>query len=46
VDHQTTWDQCQQMLFDNPLFAEDDELLAMVKEETMGAFQDHIRASP
>merc|ERR1712198_63855 len=38
VDHRTTWEQCQQMLLDNPAFADDDELLSKdkerIKEET------------
>ena len=42
VDHRTTWEQCQQMLLDNPAFA-DDELLAMDKEDALVAFEDHIR---
>merc|ERR1712083_541838 len=43
VDHRTTWEQCQQMLLDNPAFADDDELLAMDKEDALIAFEDHIR---
>ena len=43
VDHRTTWEQCQQMLLDNPAFADDDELLAMDKEDALVAFEDHIR---
>ena len=43
VDHRTTWEQAQQMLFDNPAFADDDELLAMDKEDALVAFEDHIR---
>ena len=31
------------MLLDNPLFADDDELLAMDKEDALVAFEDHIR---
>merc|ERR1719234_2853138 len=42
-DHRTTWEQCQQMLLDNPAFADDDELLAMDKEDALVAFEDHIR---
>merc|ERR1712109_404863 len=41
--HRTTWEQCQQMLLDNPAFADDDELLAMDKEDALVAFEDHIR---
>merc|ERR1719348_559908 len=29
IDFKTTWEQAQQMLLDNPAFADDDELLAM-----------------
>merc|ERR1712179_92261 len=43
VDHRTTWEQAQQMLLDNPAFADDDELLAMDKEDALIAFEDHIR---
>jgi pre-mRNA-processing factor 40 len=43
VDHRTTWEQAQQMLLDNPAFADDDELLAMDKEDALVAFEDHIR---
>ena len=42
VDHRTTWEQAQQMLLDNPAFADDDELLAMDKEDALVAFEDHI----
>jgi len=43
VDHRTTWEQAQQMLLDNPAFADDDELLAMDKEDALIAFENHIR---
>jgi len=43
VDHRTTWEQAQQMLLDNPAFADDDELLAMDKEDALIAFECHIR---
>merc|ERR1712226_1101288 len=43
VDHRTTWEQAQQMLLDNPAFADDDELLAMDKEDALVTFEDHIR---
>merc|ERR1719461_552662 len=39
----TTWEQAQQMLLDNPAFADDDELLAMDKEDALIVFEDHIR---
>lgn len=35
--------QAQQMLLDNPAFADDDELLAMDKEDALIVFEDHIR---
>ena len=43
IDHMTTWQQAQQMLLDNPAFADDDELLAMAKEDALVTFEDHIR---
>lgn len=43
IDFQTTWEQAQQMLLDNPAFADDDELLAMDKEDALITFEDHIR---
>merc|ERR1719228_496707 len=43
IDFQTTWEQAQQMLLDNPAFADDDELLAMDKEDALVTFEDHIR---
>ena len=43
IDYRTTWEQAQQMLLDNPAFADDDELLAMDKEDALVAFEDHIR---
>merc|ERR1711874_539941 len=43
IDYRTTWEQAQQMLLDNPAFADDDELLAMDKEDALIAFEDHIR---
>merc|ERR1712051_687764 len=36
-------DQAQQMLLDNPAFADDDDLLAMDKEDALIVFEDHIR---
>eukprot|EP00095_Tigriopus_kingsejongensis_P002696 maker-scaffold1646_size32207-snap-gene-0.9 protein:Tk02696 transcript:maker-scaffold1646_size32207-snap-gene-0.9-mRNA-1 annotation:"pre-mrna-processing factor 40-like protein a" len=39
----TTWEQAQQMLLDNPAFADNDELLAMDKEDALSVFEDHIR---
>eukprot|EP00092_Neocalanus_flemingeri_P017009 GFUD01018396.1.p1 GENE.GFUD01018396.1~~GFUD01018396.1.p1 ORF type:complete len:772 (-),score=299.87 GFUD01018396.1:2031-4274(-) len=43
IDFKTTWEQAQQMLLDNPAFADDDELLAMDKEDALVTFEDHIR---
>merc|ERR1719391_1240569 len=43
IDFQTTWEQAQQMLLDNPALADDDELLAMDKEDALITFEDHIR---
>merc|ERR1712051_37249 len=43
IDHRTTWEQAQQMLLDNPAFADDDDLLAMDKEDALIVFEDHIR---
>lgn len=43
IKFNTTWEQAQQMLLDNPAFADDDELLAMDKEDALIVFEDHIR---
>ena len=43
IDYKTTWEQAQQMLLDNPAFADDDELLAMDKEDALVTFEEHIR---
>jgi len=43
IDYRTTWEQAQQMLLDNTSFADDDELLAMDKEDALVCFEDHIR---
>ena len=43
IDHRTTWEQAEQMLLDNPTFADDDELLSMDKEDALVTFEDHIR---
>ncbi len=43
IKYNTTWEQAQQMLLDNPAFADDDELLAMDKEDALVVFEDHIR---
>merc|ERR1712141_331953 len=43
IKFNTTWTQAKQMLLDNPAFADDDELLAMDKEDALIVFEDHIR---
>ena len=43
IKHNTTWEEAQQMLLDNPAFADDDELLAMDKEDALITYEDHIR---
>ena len=43
IKHDTTWEQAQQMILDNPAFADDDELLHMEKEDALVVFEDHIR---
>jgi len=43
IKFNTTWEEAQQMLLDNPAFADDDELLAMDKEDALITFEDHIR---
>merc|ERR1712018_523508 len=43
IKYNTTWTQAKQMLLDNPAFADDDELLAMDKEDALIVFEDHIR---
>ena len=35
IKFNTTWEQAQQMLLDNPAFADDDDLLAMDKEDAL-----------
>ena len=43
IKYDTTWEQAQQMLLDNPSFSDDDELLAMDKEDALIVFEEHIR---
>ena len=43
VSHRTKWAEAQQLLLDNPTFAEDSDLLAMDKEDALIVFEDHIR---
>ncbi|MEE6471227.1 hypothetical protein FKM82_009221 [Ascaphus truei] len=44
VCFQTTWSEAQQYLMDNPMFAEDEELQNMDKEDALICFEEHIRA--
>uniref|UniRef100_A0A8C5M4H0 Pre-mRNA-processing factor 40 homolog B n=1 Tax=Leptobrachium leishanense TaxID=445787 RepID=A0A8C5M4H0_9ANUR len=44
VCFQTTWSEAQQYLMDNPIFAEDEELQNMDKEDALVCFEEHIRA--
>uniref|UniRef100_H2Z8C3 FF domain-containing protein n=1 Tax=Ciona savignyi TaxID=51511 RepID=H2Z8C3_CIOSA len=39
----TTWSECQQMLMDNHLFAEDEDLQNMDKEDALICFEDVIK---
>ena len=39
----TTWSEAQQMLLENPHFAEDEELQNMDKEDALICFEQHIR---
>ena len=43
IKYDTTWEQAQQMILENPAFADDDELLHMEKEDALIVFEDHIR---
>jgi len=44
ITFQTTWSEAQQLLLDNPVFAEDTGLLGMDKEDALIVFEDHIRS--
>ncbi|XP_053311525.1 pre-mRNA-processing factor 40 homolog B [Spea bombifrons] len=44
VSFHTTWSEAQQYLMDNPMFAEDEELQNMDKEDALICFEEHIRA--
>ncbi|XP_018102839.1 pre-mRNA-processing factor 40 homolog B isoform X2 [Xenopus laevis] len=44
VSFQTTWSEAQQYLMDNPMFAEDEELQNMDKEDALICFEEHVRA--
>ncbi|KAF8764745.1 Pre-mRNA-processing factor 40 like protein [Argiope bruennichi] len=43
VTYRTTWAEAQQLLLDNPQFAEDAELLNMDKDDALIVFEEHIR---
>lgn len=43
ITFKTTWSEAQQMLIDNPVFAEDTELLSMDKEDALIVFAEHIK---
>ena len=43
VTYRTKWSEAQQLLLDNPTFAEDADLLGMDKEDALIVFEDHIR---
>nr|SVE88003.1 EOG090X064W [Daphnia similis] len=43
ITHRTAWTEAQQLLLDNPSFAEDNDLLAMDKEDALVVFEQHIR---
>ncbi|KAF0288824.1 Pre-mRNA-processing factor 40 B [Amphibalanus amphitrite] len=43
ITHLTTWQEAQQMLLDNPRFAEDTDLLGMDKEDALIVYEDHVR---
>lgn len=43
ITFRTTWQEAQQLLLDNSIFAEDAELLGMDKEDALIVFEDHIR---
>ncbi|RWS07291.1 pre-mRNA-processing factor 40 A-like protein [Dinothrombium tinctorium] len=43
INYRTTWQEAQQQLLDNPIFAEDADLLGMDKEDALIVFEEHIR---
>ncbi|XP_071534468.1 pre-mRNA-processing factor 40 homolog B isoform X13 [Panulirus ornatus] len=43
ITFKTTWSEAQQMLIDNPTFAEDTDLLSMDKEDALIVFAEHIK---
>ncbi|RWS25820.1 pre-mRNA-processing factor 40 A-like protein [Leptotrombidium deliense] len=43
ISFRTAWQEAQQQLLDNPIFAEDAALLGMDKEDALIVFEEHIR---
>lgn len=43
ITYSTSWQEAQQLLLDNQTFAQDQDLLAMDKEDALIVFQEHIR---
>nr|SVE73554.1 EOG090X064W [Daphnia atkinsoni] len=43
ITHRTAWTEAQQLLLDNAGFADDNDLLAMDKEDALVVFEQHIR---
>nr|CAG4647045.1 EOG090X064W [Megafenestra aurita]SVE92388.1 EOG090X064W [Megafenestra aurita] len=43
ITYRTAWTEAQQLLLDNPTFSEDNDLLAMDKEDALVVFEQHIR---
>merc|ERR1712071_649387 len=43
ITHRTAWTDAQQLLLDNPTFAQDNHLLGMDKEDALIVFEQHIR---
>ncbi|XP_034238603.1 pre-mRNA-processing factor 40 homolog A [Thrips palmi] len=43
INYRSTWQEAQQVLIENPAFADDADLLAMDKEDALIVFEEHIR---
>lgn len=43
ITYRTTWQEAQQQLLENPIFANDADLLGMDKEDALIVFEEHIR---
>nr|CAG4649326.1 EOG090X064W [Scapholeberis mucronata]SVE93615.1 EOG090X064W [Scapholeberis mucronata] len=43
ITYRTAWTEAQQLLLDNPAFSNDNDLLAMDKEDALIVFEQHIR---